>query len=71
LAFLLLDARFRSRNQSADFCDSTGGKKHLAQKADMFNMVQNGTEVAEATYKKAGSFVVNDVTPADFASTDY
>ncbi|THW50692.1 concanavalin A-like lectin/glucanase [Aureobasidium pullulans] len=48
-----------------------GGKKHLASKADMFNMVQNGTEVAEATYKKAGSFVVNDVTPADFASTDY
>ncbi|CAD0028641.1 unnamed protein product [Aureobasidium pullulans] len=48
-----------------------GGQKHLAQKADMFNMVQNGTEVAEATYRKAGSFVVNDVTPADFASTDY
>ncbi|TIA19515.1 concanavalin A-like lectin/glucanase [Aureobasidium pullulans] len=67
----LLDARVRSRIQSADFCDSTGGQKHLAQKADMFNMVQNGTEVAEATYRKAGSFVVSDVTPADFASTDY
>ena len=59
------------RIQSANFCNSTGGQKHLAQKADMFNMVQNGTEVADAIYQKAGSFVVNDVTPADFASTDY
>jgi hypothetical protein len=33
----------------------------------MFNMVQNGTEVAEAIYKKNGLFKVKDVTPANFA----
>jgi hypothetical protein len=33
----------------------------------MFNMVQNGTGVAEAVYKKNGLFSVKDVTPADFA----
>jgi hypothetical protein len=33
----------------------------------MFNMVQNGTEVAEAVYKKDGLFEVKDVTPPDFA----
>ena len=43
------------------------GKKHLAKAEDMFNMVQNGTEVAEAVYVKNGLFKVKDVTPADFA----
>lgn len=33
----------------------------------MFNMVQNGTEVAEAVYEKTGLFKVKDVTPPDFA----
>jgi len=43
------------------------GKKHLAKAEDMFNMVQNNTEVAEAVYEKNGLFKVKDVTPADFA----
>ncbi|KEQ68270.1 concanavalin A-like lectin/glucanase [Aureobasidium namibiae CBS 147.97] len=46
---------------------TTDGKKHLAKAEDMFNMVQNGTEVAEAVYEKNGLFKVKDVTPADFA----
>jgi hypothetical protein len=44
-----------------------GGKKHLAKAEDMFNMIQNGTEVAEAVFEKNGLFKVKDVTPADFA----
>ncbi|KAG9584373.1 hypothetical protein KCU77_g11080, partial [Aureobasidium melanogenum] len=41
------------------------GKKHLSKQEDMFNMVQNGTEVARSVYKKDGSFEVVNVTPAD------
>lgn len=32
----------------------------------MFNMVQNGTEVAEAKFQRNGHFKVVDVTPADW-----
>ncbi|KAG9944128.1 concanavalin A-like lectin/glucanase, partial [Aureobasidium melanogenum] len=42
------------------------GKKHLSKQEDMFNMVQNGTEVAEGVYKRDGFFEVVNVTPADF-----
>jgi hypothetical protein len=34
----------------------------------MFNMVQNGTQVAKAVYKKPGYFNVVDVTPKNFQS---
>jgi hypothetical protein len=50
-----------------DANDSVDGKKHLAKAEDMFNMIQNSTEVAEAVFKKNGLFDVKDVTPADFA----
>lgn len=52
------------RRYTNNFLD---GKKHLAKAEDMFNMIQNGTEVAEAVFKKIGLFDVKDVTPADFA----
>lgn len=47
-------------------CSLSDGRKHLAEADDMFNMVQNGTEVAKAVYEKPGFFSVVDVTPADF-----
>ena len=53
------------RRRDAD--NSVDSKTHLAKAEDMFNMIQNGTEVAEAVFKKNGLFDVKDVTPADFA----
>lgn len=53
----------RYKNFTDFFSD---GKKHLSKQEDMFNMVQNGTEVAEGVYKRDGFFEVVNVTPADF-----
>jgi hypothetical protein len=54
-----------------DANDIVDGKKHLAKAEDMFNMIQNGTEVAEAVFEKNGVFKVKDVTPADFAKGEW
>ena len=62
-----IDPLLSLKRNCRDTDNDADGKKHLAKAEDMFNMVQNNTEVAEAVYEKNGLFKVKDVTPADFA----